>query len=156
MSSMQAYLDANILFGFFKNLIESSRHGRKNELPDVIKFFRKHENIKIYASVLTKGEIFRILKENYELSATDLDRMWNSLEKLLKIRMIEQVDIDNQLVDLVRRHRFRSKINNVIHLWVCSKLSLTFISGDNDICEDGKRVYPEVMSYPDLRKIIKS
>jgi len=155
MTSMRIYLDANILYGFFKSLIKSWQESQRHMLPDVIKFFVNHSQLIIYTSVLTKSEIFRILKLEYNISEKDLERMWASLEKLLKMNLIEEIVIDDQLVEFTQRNRFRSKINNIIHLWLCYKLSLVFVSGDEKICEDGKKVYSDIMSYSELRKRIK-
>lgn len=155
MVSIRIYLDANILYGFFKSLIESWQEKQRHILPDVIKFFVNHSQLIIYTSVLTKSEIFRRLKLEYNISEKDLERMWTSLEKLLKINLIEEIVIDDQLAEFSQRVRFRSKINNIIHLWLCYKLSLIFVTGDEKICEDGKKVYSDIMSYSELRKRIK-
>ena len=155
MTSIRIYLDANILYGFFKSLIESWKEKRRHVLPEVIKFFSERNDLYVYTSVLTKCEIFRRLRLDYDISPEDLDRMWNSLEILLKTKMIEWIYLDNQIVEFVKKCKFRSRINNVIHLWLCYKLSLTFVSGDEKICEDGKKVYSGILSYLELRKPIK-
>ena len=152
---MRIYPDANILYGFFKSLIKSWKEKQKHILPDVIKYFVDRPQLLIYTSILTKSEIFRRLKLDYNISEKDLERMWSSLEKLLKIKIIEEIVIDDQLVEFAQKCRFRSKINNIIHLWLCYKLSLVFVSGDEKICEDGKKIYSDIMSYPELRKRIK-
>jgi hypothetical protein len=152
---MRIYLDANILYGFFKNLIKSWQEKQKYTLPDVIKFFVDHQELIIYTSILTKSEIFRRLKLEYNISEKDLERMWMSLERLLKIRLIEEVVIDSQLIEFIKKCKFRSKINNIIHLWLCYKLSLTFVTGDEKIYEDGKKIYSNIMNYSELRKRIK-
>lgn len=149
---MKVYLDANIIYGFFKSLVRSWRERHKHILPDVIKFLTSRKDLSIYVSVLSRCEIARRLKIDYNLSEDDIERMWNYLRRFLKIRMIDKITINEEVVDFIQKNKFRSRINNVIHLFLCKDLHLTFITGDKKIIEDGVKVYKNIMSYAQLRK----
>ncbi|MBL7169873.1 MAG: hypothetical protein ISS48_02545 [Candidatus Aenigmarchaeota archaeon] len=149
---MKVYLDANIVYGFFRSLVKSWEEKRKHEIPPVINFFISTRKLSIFSSVLTRCEIARRLRLDYGLEDRDIKRMWKYLEKLLRIKMIKEIDIDDVFVDFVEKNSFRSRINNVIHLFVCKNLDLTFVTGDKKIIEDGRKVYSKIMSYNDVRK----
>lgn len=149
---MKLYPDANILYGFFKETVKSWKERRQVVQPEIIKFLSKQRGLTIFASSLTKAEIARRLKLDYNLSPEDIERSWSALEKLLSIKMIERITIDSELVGIVKTCRFRSRINNVIHLLIAKSLHLTFLTGDKKIEEDGKKIYDNIIDYPSLRK----
>lgn len=148
---MKLYPDANIFYGFFKGLVSSWRKRQKFEMPELIKFLKRND-FKIFASILTKCEIARRLKLEYKLSDDDIERMWNYLEKFLDIKLVEEVIINYELYNIVKKFAFRSKINNIIHLYLCKELGLVFLTGDKKIMEDGKAIYEKITDYVTLRK----
>ncbi len=149
------YLDANILYGFFKNIMTARREMHKPIVPSVIKFFKEKDFI-IYASILTKCEIARRMKLEHDVSELDFEKMWHALEEYLRLKIITEVNIDQDIVDMVKRYKFRSRMNNIIHLYICKKLDrlrLTFVTGDKRILEDGKKFYEYIIDYNRLREL---
>ena len=61
---MKIYLDTNIIFGFFRNLLLEKRKGKKFTNPAILKFL-KENNFELYTSVLVKAEIARRLRTEW-------------------------------------------------------------------------------------------
>ena len=146
---MKLYLDTNIIYGFFREIVES--YGiRRYRIPSVIEFFR-NKRFKIFSSILVKCEIARRLRLDYNLSSKDIEGLWNFLERYINMKVVDRITLDSELLEIIKRNKFRSRINNLIHLYLCKELELILITGDNKMIEDGKGEYKNIMSYTELR-----
>ena len=155
---MRLYLDVNFIYDFFKKILESKKKKEKFILPEKTKFLAKiskNKKVNIFTSILTQPEVYRRLKKDYDVPSREIERMWNSLAKLLRMKTIKKIQIDEELVDLVSKAKFRSRINNFIHLFICMKFELTFLTGDKKIYEDGKKIYENIMNYERLKRRFK-
>ena len=127
---------------FSKKILESKKKKEKFTLPEKTKFLAKiskNKKVNIFTSILTQSEVYRRLKKDYDVPSREIERMWNSLAKLLRMKTIKKIQIDEELVDLVSKAKFRSRINNVIHLFICMKFELTFLTGDKKFMKMERR-----------------
>lgn len=91
---MKIYLDTNIIFGFFRNLLLEKRRGRKFTEPAILKFL-KQDKFELYTSVLVKAEIARRLRTEWGTTATEVEDFWNLLKEYLSFTLIETATIMN-------------------------------------------------------------
>lgn len=149
---MKIYLDANIIFGFFRNLLLEKRKGKKFTEPAVLKFIKGNE-FELYTSVLVKAEIARRLRTEWGSTKDEVNELWTSLETYLNVNVIQTATIDAQIADITIEVPFKKRISNIIHLLIAKQYDLWFLSGDKEIVQKGKKFYEKVISYHDLRKI---
>ncbi|MFQ6020418.1 MAG: hypothetical protein ACE5J4_00115 [Candidatus Aenigmatarchaeota archaeon] len=140
------YLETNIVYGFFKEIAKSFKKKRKFMIPRIIKRFKNpaYKN-KIYSSVLTKCEVARRLRTDFDhITPSDIDRMWQYLEKYLGMKTIKEINIDEDTYNMIKKNRFRFKVNNVIHLDICKKLGLILITKDKKLLHDGVKEHKHI------------
>ena len=150
---MKIYLDADIIYGFFKRIVETRKKKEKFRTPQIIKTLekvsRKHS---LFTSVLTKAEIARRMKLEYEMDYKKFEQMWNSLRNLLRIKVIRKIEISDDFPSFVGGQKFRPKINNLIHLYLCKNNNLILLTGDKKLKEDSQKVYNKVLTYADIAR----
>ncbi len=149
---MRIYLDANIIFGFFRNLLLEKRKGKKFTDPSILRYL-KNEKFELYTSVLVKAEIARRLRTEWGTTASEVEEFWTSLETYLGLNVLQIATIDAQIAHITTEMPFKKRISNIIHLLIAKQYDLWFLSGDKEIVQRGKRFYEKVISYHDLRKI---
>ena len=150
---MKIYLDANIIYGFFKNIINEERKGKKFTDPSILKFLKESE-LELYTSVLVKAEIARRLRTEWGCSAEEVIELWNSFEDYLNSKMIETAIIDSQIVDIATKIPMKKRISNMMHLLIAKQYDLWFLTGDKEIIDKCKPVYSKIISYIELRRSI--
>lgn len=152
---MKIYLDANILYGFFKGFILSKSKKERFTTPRKIKVLEKASSKHtLFTSILTKAEIMRRMRVEFKIEYKKLEHIWNSLSKLLNLKVIKKIEVEEDLSELCGKNKLRCRINNVIHLYICIKHDLILLTGDEKLLEDGKKVYGKIIDYPTLvRKI---
>jgi len=150
---MKIYLDANIIYGFFKNIINEERKGKKFTDPSILKFLKESE-LELYTSVLVKAEIARRLRTEWGCSAEEVIELWNSFEDYLNSKMIETAIIDSQIVDIATKIPMKKRISNMMHLLIAKQYDLWFLTGDKEIIEKCKPAFDKIISYIELRRKI--
>ena|SRR3989344_6844214 len=150
---MKIYLDANIIYGFFKNIINEERKGKKFTDPSILKFL-KESKLELYTSVLVKAEIARRLRTEWGCSAEEVIELWNSFEDYLNSKMIETAIIDSQIVDIATKIPMKKRISNMMHLLIAKQYDLWFLTGDKEIIEKCKPAFDKIISYIELRRKI--
>lgn len=146
------YVDTNMIFGFFRNLLLEKRKGQEFTEPSVLKFIKENE-FELFTSILTKAEIARRLRTEWGSTKEEVKELWASLEAYLKFEIIQTVTIDAQITEITLEVPFKNRVSNIIHLLIAKEYDLWFLSGDKEIIEKGRKFYEKVISYHDLRKI---
>lgn len=71
-----------------------------------------------------------------------------------KIWRVEEREIDWKVINrIVLEVRIKKRFSNLIHLAICKKNSLWFLTGDKEILEKCKRFYPKIFSYIELKQL---
>lgn len=65
---MKLYLDTNIIIGWFKRMMQSTRNGNEFTVPSVMQFLGSQEDMELFVSNLTKTEVYRYLKSDWDAS----------------------------------------------------------------------------------------
>ena len=149
---MKIYLDTNIIFGFFRNLLLEKRKGKKFTNPAILKFL-KENNFELYTSVLVKAEIARRLRTEWGSTKEEVEEFWTSLETYINVDVIQTATIGPKIAVITLETPFKNKVSNIMHLLIAEQYDLWFLSGDKEIVQKGKKFYEKVISYHELRKI---
>ncbi len=156
MAKIHIYIDANMIYGFFKKMLVCTRRNQDFEIPRVIEFLRNNlDRLEIYISPLTKAEIIRRLRTEWNCSKGEADRIWTAFESELMVNYIENATISNDIVELANLTRFKKRINNLIHVVIAKEYNLIFLTGDKEILGKAKEFYPDIISYHDLRAMLQ-
>jgi len=149
---MKIYLDTNIIFGFFRNLLLEKRKGKKFTNPAILKFL-KENNFELYTSVLVKAEIARRLRTEWGSTKEEVEEFWTSLETYINVDVIQTATIGPKIAVITLETPFKNKVSNIMHLLIAEQYDLWFLSVDKEIVQKGKKFYEKVISYHELRKI---
>jgi len=149
---MKIYLDTNIIFGFFRNLLLEKRKGKKFTNPAILKFL-KENNFELYTSVLVKAEIARRLRTEWGSTKEEVEEFWTSLETYINVDVIQTATIGPKIAVITLETPFKNRVSNIMHLLIAEQYDLWFLSGDKEIVQKGKKFYEKVISYHELRKI---
>ena len=149
---MKIYLDTNIIFGFFRNLLLEKRKGKKFTNPAILKFL-KENNFELYTSVLVKAEIARRLRTEWGSTKEEVEEFWTSLETYINVDVIQTATIGPKIAVITLETPFKNRVSNIMHLLIAEQYDLWFLSVDKEIVQKGKKFYEKVISYHELRKI---
>ncbi|MBI2583045.1 MAG: PIN domain-containing protein [Candidatus Aenigmarchaeota archaeon] len=143
----KVYLDTNIVYGFFQNIIRG-----KMDHPEIIKFLAERKDVEKYISTFTVAEIvenllkefpYRSLKKDYIMSLVDTLRLTVDL-KILQ----ETIELSGELVDFVYECK---DAKDSLHVLIAKKNDLFFITRDDKV---GilKSLYPNIMGEQKFKK----
>ena len=149
---MKIYVDTNIIFGFFRNLLLEKRKGKKFTETSVLKFI-KEGKFELYTSVLVKAEIARRLRTEWGSTKEGVEEFWTSLETYINVDVIQTATIGPKIAVITLETPFKNKVSNIMHLLIAEQYDLWFLSVDKEIVQKGKKFYEKVISYHELRKI---
>ena len=149
---MKIYVDTNIIFGFFRNLLLEKRKGKKFTETSVLKFI-KEGKFELYTSVLVKAEIARRLRTEWGSTKEEVEEFWTSLEPYINVDVIQTATIGPKIAVITLETPFKNKVSNIMHLLIAEQYDLWFLSVDKEIVQKGKKFYEKVISYHELRKI---
>ena len=150
---MKIYLDANIIYGFFKNIINEERKGKKFTDPSVLKFLKESE-LELYTSVLVKAEIARRLRTEWGCSAEEVIELWKKLVEYMKFEVIKSAVITEEVSDIATKIPMKKRISNIMHITIAKQYDLWFLTGDKEIIDKCKPAYDKIISYIELRRKI--
>lgn len=151
---MRLYLDTNMVMGWFKRIMQNVRRGRPFKIPSVIEFLSSQLNIELIVSNITKIEIFRYLKSEWNCKDVMSEEYWNTFIRSFNITYIEVERIDfNELLPLCMEIPTKKKtLVNLIHLQVAKKDSFWFLSGEEELKERYRGYYDKILTYKELRQ----
>jgi predicted nucleic acid-binding protein len=153
------YLDTNILFGYFvKKALEKRGKHIESKVADFLVVSSK--NLKYAVSILTKAEIVRKLKSEFNANKKNIEDIWKdfihdvSPAYILVHQSFEEVY--EEIVNIVFEIPIKKRVTNLEHLIIAKKNNLIFVTGDKEIVEKCKVFYDKIIDYKKLRKIYEN
>lgn len=150
----ELYLDTNMIHSWFRNFMTSLKRSEPLKMPDVLEFITTREKLKLFTTTLTKIEIFRYLKAEWDRDEDSCSEIWETFVSSFNITIIdvEQVQLA-ELLTLVSKVATKKKtLVNLMHLQLAKKNGLHFLTGEEKLKEKYKEYYDKVLTYEDLRK----
>jgi len=87
------------------------------KVPEVLKFLKDNEsNLEFYTSRLTKAEIFRKLRTEWGFEENEIKEMWEKFEAYLRIKLLEEVKITEDIETIACLIKFKKRISNLLHV----------------------------------------
>jgi predicted nucleic acid-binding protein len=153
------YLDTNILFGYFlKKILERKGVYKESKVADFL--ISSSKKLKYAVSILTKAEIVRKLKSEFNASKKDIEDVWRgfTIEVSPSYIQIPQSleEIYEEIVNMVFEVPMKKRVTNLEHLIIAKKNNLIFVTGDKEIIRKCKRFYEKILDYRMLRKIYEN
>jgi len=156
---MKLYLDTDIIYGFFKEVVKSWKEHRKIVLPSLIEFLKlKEKELTFFVSELVYFEIIKRIKFDYELSEKEIEILIRQFERTLNIRTVPKSSWFNEMIfedifELIKKETFKMGLADILHAYIANQNKLTFFTGDNEaLNEDAEKICEGVINYPQLRK----
>ncbi len=133
---MRVYLDTNIILDWFKYNIKRIRRGENIISTSKLKFLMS-KNLELFVSSITKAEIFRYLKSEFNCSEEECVRFWSEFLFRYKLTEMEskEIQVDFGFITKICKQVYlgRKTIINLIHLQLAKKNNLVFLTGDKVI-----------------------
>jgi hypothetical protein len=153
---MKLYLDTNIILGWFKKMMESTRKGEEFSVPSVMEFLSSRSDLDLVVSNLTRAEIFRYLFSEWAAPAEKSVELWGTFAKSFKIDyttvMIPAESI-NGIADLcLRTNTKKNTLTNLLHLEISKNYGLEFLTGEKDLKDRYSAHYGNIVTYRELRQ----
>jgi predicted nucleic acid-binding protein len=153
------YLDTNILFGYFlKKILERKGIYKESKVADFL--ISSSKKLKYAVSILTKAEIVRKLKSEFNANKGDIEDVWRGLTIEVSPSYIQipqsLEEIYEEIVNIVFEVPMKKRVTNLEHLIIAKKNNLIFVTGDKEIIRKCKRFYEKILDYRTLRKIYKN
>ncbi len=147
------YLDTNMIWAWFGNMMKNIRKGESLKIPDILKFISSKAELKTFTTNLTKAEIFRYLKSEWGCDKGFSEDLWNKFLVSFNTSYIEfdVIEID-ELIEICSKVATKKKtLVNLMHLQLAKKNNLWFLTGEENLKEKYKEYYDKVLTYEDLR-----
>jgi len=155
---MKLYLDTNIIIGWFKKRIQSKRNDREFKTPAVIGFLTSREDIELIVSNLTKTEVYRYLKSDWESPEEYSREIWDIFIKSFKLEYVEvQItpeNINNLSKLCLKNHTKKNTLTNLLHLEVAKNYGFSFLTGEKDLKDRYEKHYGNILTYSELRRML--
>ena len=153
---MKLYLDTNIIIGWFKRMMQSTRNGDEFTVPSVMQFLGSQDDMELFVSNLTKTEVYRYLKSEWNASPNHSEDIWRTFIKSFEIEYIETAipaaSINNLLSLCQKTHTKKNTLTNLLHLEIASNYKLQFLTGEKDLKDRYDQHYKNVITYSELRQ----
>jgi len=153
---MKLYLDTNVILGWFKRIMQSKRKSEEFKLPSVIKFLTQESRIELIVSNLTKTEIFRYLKSDWNSEEKFSKEIWETFLRSFNLKYIE-AEIDAKSIEelselCLKINTKKRTLTNLLHLEVARRYNLTFLTGEKKLKEKYSKYYSNIITYKELRQ----
>ncbi len=150
---MKIYLDTNIILDWFRNMMLKSRKIEAFRIPKKLEFLASHD-LNPILSELTRIEIARYLKADWNATHEEIDKLWNDFIDIFKIKVVETRKIDpEELTKICMEIPTRKKtLVNLLHLGIAKEHDCLFLTGEKDLLAKYKKYYKNTLSYTELRK----
>jgi len=149
------YLDTNIIFSYFLKKF-SEKKGRKIEAKIANFLMNSSQRVKYVVSALTKAEIVRKLRSEFNSEEDDIKEMWEDFlydVSPLYISVTQSLDeIYEEITKIVFKIPIKKRVTNLEHLIIAKKNDLIFVTGDKEIVEKCRAFYEKVWDYRTLRR----
>ncbi len=159
---MKLYLDTDIIYGFFKEVVKSWDEHRKVNSPSVIRFLKANEkDMSFFISEIVYFELIKRIKYEYKLSEEKIEKLIRYFEKTLNIIVVSRGGWFNErlfdeIFGLIKRESFKIGLADILHAYIAKQNNLTLFTGDNaSLNEDARKICEHVIDYSQLRKKFK-
>jgi len=151
----EVYLDTNMIWAWFENIVKNIRKGESLRMPDILKFISSKTELKTLTTNLTKAEIFRYLKSEWSCDKIFSEDLWDRFLVSFNTSYIEFGVIEiNDLIEICSKVATKKKtLVNLMHLQLAKKNNLWFLTGEENLKEKYKEYYDKVLTYEDLRRL---
>jgi len=149
----ELYLDTNMIWAWFKNMMEAFRRGESLKIPSILQFISSRIELKTFTTNLTKAEIFRYLRSEWNCDKNFSENLWNRFLVSFNTSYIEAENvIISELIEICARVSTKKKtLVNLMHLQLAKKNNLWFLTGEENLKDRYKEYYDKVLTYEDLR-----
>jgi len=114
------------------------------------------QKVKYVVSVLTKAEIIRKLRSEFNSEEDDIKEMWEDFlsdVSPLYISVTQSLEeIYEEITKIVFKIPIKKRVTNLEHFIIAKKNDLIFVTGDKEIVEKCRAFYEKVWDYKMLRK----
>jgi hypothetical protein len=143
-----------MIWAWFKNTMESIRKGRSFRIPSIIKFISSKPEIMLITTNLTKAEIFRYLKSNWNCERKLSEEIWGRFLRSFNVLYVEVKGVDiNDLINICSTIPTKKKtMVNLLHIQIAKRENLWFVTGEERLKEKYKQYYDKILTYKDIRK----
>ncbi|MBI5061814.1 MAG: hypothetical protein HZB67_05895 [Candidatus Aenigmarchaeota archaeon] len=150
----EIYLDTNMIHGWFRNFMASTKNSQLLKIPSVLEFLIG-KDLALFTTTLTKIEIFRYIRSEWGLDEKFCNEVWDTFIKSFNITSIEVEQVElGELLNLVSKVSTRKKtLVNLMHLQLAKKNGLWFLTGEENLKERYAEYYDKVLTYQNLRKL---
>lgn len=150
----EVYLDTNMIHSWFRNFMTSLKENKPLTIPDILQFISKKE-LKLFTTTLTKIEIFRYLKAEWNRDEKPCNEIWETFISSFNITVIraEEIELEELLILVAKVSTKKKTLVNLMHLQLAKKNNLWFLTGEEELKEKYKEYYDKVLTYEDLRKL---
>ena len=149
------YLDTNLLFGYFlKKILERKGVYKESKVANFL--ISSSKKLKYAVSILTKAEIVRKLKSEFNATKEDIEEAWEDFISDVSPSYIPIPqpfeEIYEEIVKIVFEVPMKKRVTNLEHLIIAKKNDLIFVTGDKEIERKCKVFYDKILNYRTLRK----
>jgi predicted nucleic acid-binding protein len=150
----EIYLDTNMIHSWFRKIMENTYKDRPFEIPKILEFVISAP-LKLTTTNITKAEILRYLKSEWNCPAEKSEELWKTFLESFNIHYnnIKEIDFDD-LTEICKNIETKKKtLVNLIHLQTAKKMNMHFLTGEEILKEKYGFYYDKIITYEDLRKI---
>lgn len=153
---MRLYLDTNMILGWFKRLMQKERKDREFEIPGVMKFLSSQQNIELVVSNLTRIEVFRYLKSEWDADDNLSKGIWDTFLRSFNVKYIEpdigSDDLDSLSELCLGTYTKKKTLTNLLHLQIAKRYNIRFLTGEKELKERYSFFYDKIVTYRELRQ----
>lgn len=154
---MKVYLDTNIILDWFRNIMIGARKVKEFKTPKKMEFL-KLQGIELFVSDLSKIEILRYLKSDWNADKETIEEIWQRFLESFNVNYLVIQNLDfKELSEICLLIPTRKKtLINLMHLQIAKKEDIWFLTGEKGLLTKYKNYYEKSISYPELRKLFLS
>ncbi len=134
--------------------MENVYRNKPFEIPSVLEFLVSIP-IRLILINITKAEIFRYLKSEWNCPPEKSDGLWKTFLDSFRIiyETIVEIDFDD-LAEICKNIETKKKtLVNLIHLQVAKKRNTYFLTGEEELKEKYSFYYDKILIYEDIRRL---
>jgi predicted nucleic acid-binding protein len=150
---MKVYLDTNIIFGFFKSMLQNIFEGRRLKKSWKLSILFRNKKLQIYLSTFTLVEVKESIREwlnenNENLSEEKLEGLISYFEEIFDFKILESIRLKN----IFEYTGLDAK--DSIQLEIARSNKLIFITEDKKLKEIGAEFYQRITNLSELVKLL--
>jgi predicted nucleic acid-binding protein len=156
---LKVYLDTNMIFGFFKIMLEVIFERRRyREVRRLSALERSSELLEVYTSFFTLIEVIEQIrkwsqKKRKALTTAQIRALLSSFQEIFNIRIVSSVFITQRVLEYVLNNM---EWEDAIQLEIARINGFTLVTEDIDLKRLGRRFYPKIINFNELIKRLNS